>query len=105
MEIDGLYDVAYNVENNEPHILLFTRDRDKNKKIIEVNNFRPYIYADIKEYELKKKDIFPFLFSLEKVTKKYIKDENLELVKLILKNPFDVYKVKGFLTKTFESDV
>lgn len=103
MITEGLYDADYFLTREGPKVVLMTRE-NKEKKF-SVHNFRPYIYTSRKCYEANKTSLMPYIYNVEIPKQVYIKEHSLELMKITLKSPFDVYEVKKFLDDTYESDI
>lgn len=103
MKVEGLVDATYFIEDNIPNIVLVSRE-DGEKKIQTFSDFRPYVYVEKKDYADNAHRISRYVLKVETPIQKYIKDEDREIFKLTLRNPFDVYEVKKIM-KTFEGDI
>ena len=85
-------DIDYVLDNNEPVVRLFAKDKDKSIILID-NRFKPYLYVVSKEIDLTIKLIKSELevYDVEKVIKKDFKVEK-EFIKVTFKNPQQLAK-------------
>lgn len=105
--IEGLYDSAWYADYGKPKIILFNRNKEGIKKASIIKDFYPYIYCDKEEYEKKYKLLdVKSIVNVENVTiKKYLYDENRQIVKITLLNPNKVYETKKILQNCHEADI
>ena len=96
---------SYMVVDEEPIILLFVRDRDRNRRLMKVRGFRPYFY--VKTEDVK------YLYSGGRILRfedgDYWSVHGEKLTKVVCRIPQDVKVLREFLHKrgvlTYESDI
>jgi len=99
--IEGLFQIEYSTDRatNKPIIWLFSRGKNREKKIHKVTGFEPYCYLpydEITQDDLviahEDKDVYIGLF-------------NEKLKKVYINHPKDMYELRNLYTKIWESDV
>lgn len=100
----GLYDISYRTINRIPVIFLFSRDKEGNKKVEQIKDFKPYIYIN------KRFKSMLFNVKYEEVSQTTI--YNKEVLKIIMNHPSETYFIKDKLKllnvnndDLYESDV
>lgn len=106
MIIQGLYDIAYYMDKSTwtPVVLIFHRNQDSQKKVIAINDYKPYIYLSEETFKEQLEYLNEYVDTYEKTNKKFILDNSKKLIKVFLKSPFDAYKLKD-IVKTYEGDI
>ena len=102
MKLEGLYDGTWFLHNKKPIIILFGRNKNREKYIYIEENFRPYFV--VLEEEAKQKQIFNN-FKIEKIEKEDVMSGRRDLVKIVYENPSQTYELRQKFNKHWEADI
>ncbi len=96
-----MYKVEYKIEDEKPVIYVFSRDKDKQKRVERVTSFEPYFYILSDDTEKARK--IKGIRRIEEEKKKGLNGENV--VKVFCKTPSEVKDLRNKFKKTFEADI